>query len=131
RGVAHGAQRSVLHRPDLEMLSREWARADDAEHLPASEHDLYGALRVPRRHRGEYDVRPCGAFRSKRAAGELRDNVHLLFRHAHRPGDDAPNAVDELRRVVQRELVALPLRDRRMWLDRIVRLDRRAIHDVE
>ena len=82
-----GGQRPVLLRAERDALRRVRAAARRTEHLSAREHELHGSRHVLRRHRGEIDVRPRTALAAESAAGEVRDDPHVLRREPERARD--------------------------------------------
>jgi hypothetical protein len=55
----------------------------------------------------------------------------VIFGDAERVRELAALFEDALRRVVDREPIAVPARDRRVRFDRVVMFDRRGVGDVE
>ena len=76
-------------------------------------------------------MRPRPQLAAETGAEELRDDADILLRQAEHLREDAAIVDDALRRLVERQLRAVPDRRRRMQLDRIVRLGRRDVGLIE
>ena len=112
------------------MLLGLRAPADGAEHLRPLQRELHGTPDLARRHRREEDVRPDRALAAEAAADVRIDHSHILGGNSERLGDHFTRASDVLRRVVESELAALPMRDRPVRLHRVVVLHRRLVDGV-
>src|SRR4051812_25129076 len=75
-------------------------------------------------------MRPGPQRRAEGAADEGRDDTDALLRYAEDMGDLLAVIVHPLRLVVEGEVLALPMRDRHMRLNRVVVLARMHIGGV-
>ena len=114
--VARGAERDAL--------DRVRAVADAVIHLAPRQHHLDRSPRDARAERRQRHMRPGAQARAEGAADEGRDDADVLGRNAEHGGDLVGRVVHPLRLVPQRQPVAVPGRDRRVHLDRIVVLAR-------
>ena len=101
------------------------------EELRARQHQLDRPLEITRSHCGENSVRKREAFASETAADERRDDVYVLEWQIEHRRDVILQTFHPLRRLVNRQLVAVPLRERRVRFHRIVELRRRCVTLVE
>ena len=104
---------------------------DGLEHHPAAEHELHRPAQLARRRRGE---RQCVHGNSLPPKPEPRNFEMTRTFSFGRPNICASTLalVDHaLRRLVQRQRRAVPDRDRRVQLDRVVGLGRRDVGLVE
>ena len=125
--VPDGDERPIFLCAERYALLGLRAAADRPEHLRPRKRELHRTSCALRRQRGEHHMRPRRAFAAEAAADEGRDDPHALGRDAERLRHRFTHARDVLRRVVEREPLALPRRDRRVRLHRVVRLHRRGI----
>src|SRR4029077_7494416 len=88
---------------------------------------LHGPAQLLRRQRRDHHVGPGGSLAPEAATYELRDHPPLLGRDGERVGELLAPPEDALGRVIDGEAVAVPDRERRVGLERIVRLRRRAV----
>ena len=118
-----------------QMLDRARTIAVRGEHLGARQHQLDRPADDPRRHRGQVRMRPGIALAAEAAADKGADRPHLLGLQPEQLGERFLGSRDCLGRGVDGEplgvAVALPQRDRRMRLHRIVVFDRCRIDSIE
>jgi hypothetical protein len=76
-------------------------------------------------------MRPSAQSRPERTADERRDDVDLVGRQPEDRGDLVAYRDDPLALVPERQPIALPPRDRRVRLHRVVLLARNAVNVVE
>ena len=114
-------------RAERDLLDRVRAVAVAGEHLRARVDDLDRALQLAGRHRRQRRVVVRPQRRSEGPADEGRDDAHVLLGDAEARGQVRAHAVDLLRLVEDRELVALPDGDGRVRLHRVVVLDGDAV----
>ncbi|MCY1216472.1 hypothetical protein D9M72_283450 [compost metagenome] len=129
--VADCAQRAVLCRGSDQVLLSQGPRAYGAEHLRPVHYQLHRAARLPRRHRGQHHVRPYRALAAEAAAYVWADHANFLHGNAERGRCDLADAGDVLRRVVQRQLAAVPDGDGRVRLHRVVVFHRRGVDRID
>src|SRR5256885_3636599 len=101
------------------------------EELLAGDYELDRALHYARGDHSDRHVRPQTTFAAERAADELRRHVDVLLRNAEHLREGLLSAEDVLRRVVEREVIAVPRSDHRMRLERIVMFVRSAINLID
>src|SRR5690348_10453080 len=123
RPLTCGAQRDAL-------LGARTA-ANGTEHLPPRQNQLHRPTYLAGRHRRQGLMRPWTAFASESAAGKVGDHAHLVRREAEIARDGIADARYALRRLIQRQRIAVPLRDRTVHLHRIVIFERRHIGLVD
>ena len=104
---------------------------DRLEHHLAAEHELDRFAQLPRRRDRERTVGPWPQLAAETGAEKLGDDAHILFRQAEHLRQHAAQVDDALRLFVDRQLVAVPDRGRRLQLDWVVRFGRRDVSLVE
>ena len=111
-------ERPVRARSRLELDHHALAAVADGEELLAAREDELD--RPPRRARERGDVRleVEVALGTEAAAEERHDDANARLGNLQGVSDTAASRVRHLRRRPHRELVSLPLRDDRAWLDR-------------
>src|SRR5579883_3662866 len=112
---------------ERDFLNRVWTIAVASEHLCACIDDLDWALEFPSCHRCQRRIIVRAQRRSESAANEGRDHAHVFLGHAEARSQMYAHAIDPLRLVEDRELVALPDRDGRVRLYGVVVFDRDAV----
>ncbi len=127
RLVHEAGEAAVGGRSQRDALNRARPETDRAEHLRPRQRDLHRAADQLRRHRRQDGMRPQRALTAESAADELRHDAHARRRQAEDLRELAPRAHDALRRLVHREPVAIPLRDRRVRFHRVVVFNRNHI----
>ena len=125
--MRHGRERAVARGAEPHDLLRLGAVPDPAEHLRTRNHELYGTPREARGHRRERHVRPRLALAAECAADKGCDDADRFGIDAERRSEAVLNSKDPLRRVVDRQTVAGPLRDRGMRFHRVVVLGGRTV----
>ena len=120
-------QRAVAVGAHAQGLPRRRAMADRAVHLLAAQHQLDRPADQPRRHDAEH-LRPRDeALGAEAAAEERTADVDVLRRDAEQSRDPPLRHDEALARRVDRERVAVPRRDDRVRLHRVVVLRRRLV----
>ncbi len=102
-----------------------------AEHLRPFEHETHRTPGLFRRHRAQRHVRPRRTLATEATADKRRNHAHVARRHAEGSGDRLRRIAHALRRVVERELRAVPVRHRGVRLHRVVMLDRRCVNGID
>ena len=103
-------QLAVVGRAERDVLLGVRPMADRREHLAAVEHELDRPTELARRHRGQHDMRPDRTLAAEAAADERRDHVHVFDGMPNRLRERLAAAEHALRRVVDGQPIALPLR---------------------
>jgi hypothetical protein len=127
RLMDHRCQLAVAVGAQSDLLDGVWPVAVPGEHLGARVDHLDRALELARRHRRQRRVVVRLERGAEGAAHERRHHADVLGRHAQAFCQMLLHAEDLLRLVEDRELIALPERDGRVRLDRVVVVDRNAV----
>ena len=122
--MLHRRERAVALGADHNMLVRLGAATDRAEHLGPLKNKLHRSIDDLRRHGSEHHMGPRGAFAAKAAAGVRAKNPHVVVGNSEGARDGLLYAGNVLRRIMQRELLSIPLRDGGVRLHGIVSLHR-------
>ena len=122
--VHDGGEAAVARCAEGDALDRVRPIADAVIHLAPRQHHLDRPPRDARAERRQRHMRPGAQRRAEGAADEGRDHADVLRRNAEHGGDLVGRVVHPLRLVPQREAIAVPSRDGRVHLDRVVVLAR-------
>ena len=120
RDMFNGGELSAPARPDGQLLDRVRPMADRGEHLGARQHQLHRPPRDPRGKRRERHMRPGAQPCAERATHERRQHTHAGRIDAERGRQRVAHGMRILRRVMDRERVAVPRRDRGKQANRVV-----------
>src|SRR5712675_215769 len=113
-------ERAVARHAEAQPLARGWTMADRPVHLVAAQHKLDRASHQPGGENAENLWPGDQALRAEAAAEERAANMDLFRRKAEEPGDAAASHFQSLARRVDRQRIAVPGRDDRMRLHRVV-----------
>ena len=129
--MPHRHQMALFVRREAQLLHGARAIAVGGEHLRPRHRELHRLADHLRRHRGERRRRPGVALAAKAAADIGTDHVHIGLLDAEQRGQRLLRAGNALRRCPDGQPVAIPARDRRVRLHRIVMFDRRDVGGID
>ena len=129
--MLHRDELAVARRAETEALLGAWPMPDGLEHRLPRDDELHRRADLPRNARGENRVAPGPELAAEAGAEEVRDNPHVLLRHAEHLVEHLAMVHYGLRRLVQRDAVPLPRRDRRVQLDWVMHFGRRDVRLVD
>ena len=119
-GVDQRGEVAGLIDADRDTLFRGGPSAHDAEDALAGKGQFDRSFGDFRRERAELHVAPHGALAAKAAADEGRENANVFLRQREHFGQRVAHALDELRRGVNRKVIAVPDRRGGVHFDGIV-----------
>ena len=119
-----GGETAVARCAERDALDRVRPVAGAVVHLAPRQHHLDRPSCDAGAERRQRHMRPGPQRRAERAADEGRDDADVLCRNAEHRGDLVGHVVHPLRLVPEGQAIAVPGRDRRVHLDRVVVLAR-------
>ena len=122
---------AVLLRAEPDVVARFGAIGRNGEALVARRDELDRPVEPSGRERDERRARRHHALRAERAADIAADHTHLVRLDAEPLRDAILEAVDELARLIDGELVVRPHAGGREQLDRVVVLRRRLVFRID
>src|SRR6185312_9960389 len=122
-----GSELAVAHGSQGEFLLRLRTRADHAKHLRTLRHQFHGTLYLLCRQCRKHGWSPRLSFATEASTHEQSNHADIFFRDAEHFCHVAAPIGYSLRGVMQRELIAIPLRDGGVSLHGIVMVDWRGV----